>query len=263
MSKFSLSVIAVLMFPLFFAVADEKKEAEPAATEAVTEPAAATDSATAPVASEIKIPVSDIDRASFQIGMQIGKDLKKSNLLMINVEQLSAGISAAMADKQSPLTDEQIRAAFAALQKEVRQIAGSMAARNKAAGEAFLEENKSKPNVQVTASGLQYEVLVEGTGATPTAASTVSTHYRGRLISGKVFDESYKGPEPTTGDEPATFAVNGVIPGWTEALQLMKVGAKYRLFIPGSLAYGENGAGEDIGPNATLIFEVQLVDIKE
>jgi FKBP-type peptidyl-prolyl cis-trans isomerase len=127
---------------------------------------------------------------------------------------------------------------------------------NKTAGEAFLAENAKKPNVKVTASGLQYLVLQEGTGASPSATDNVTVHYQGTTIDGKEFDSSYgRGA-------PATFPLNRVIPGWTEGLQLMKEGAKYRFFIPSNLAYGERGAGRDIGPNSTLIFDVELIKAK-
>jgi FKBP-type peptidyl-prolyl cis-trans isomerase len=129
-------------------------------------------------------------------------------------------------------------------------------AANMAAGEKFLAENKTKEGVKTTSSGLQYKVLKEGDGPSPKETDVVETHYRGTLINGTEFDSSYKRNEPTS------FPVNRVIPGWTEGLQLMKVGAKYQFFIPSGLAYGERGAGQDIGPGETLIFEVELLGIK-
>lgn len=129
-------------------------------------------------------------------------------------------------------------------------------AENKAAGEAFLAENTKKPGVVTTASGLQYQVITEGTGATPGATDNVTVHYQGTTLDGKEFDSSYKR------GAPATFPLNRVIAGWTEGLQLMKEGGKSRLFIPSNLAYGERGAGRDIGPNAALIFEVELIKAK-
>jgi FKBP-type peptidyl-prolyl cis-trans isomerase FklB len=128
--------------------------------------------------------------------------------------------------------------------------------KNKADGEKFLAENAKKEGVKVLPSGLQYKVITPGTGKSPKATDTVTTHYKGMLIDGTEFDSSYKR------GEPATFPVSGVIPGWTEALQLMKEGAKWQLFLPSNLAYGERGAGRDIGPNATLIFEVELISVK-
>jgi len=124
---------------------------------------------------------------------------------------------------------------------------------NQAAGEAFLAENASKENIVTTASGLQYEILIEGEGASPSASTSVTVHYKGTSLDGKEFDSSY------SRNAPATFPLNRVIAGWTEGLQLMNAGAKYRFFIPSELAYGQRGAGADIGPNATLIFEVELL----
>jgi len=124
---------------------------------------------------------------------------------------------------------------------------------NKTAGEAFLAENATKENIVTTASGLQYEVLAEGEGSSPSATTSVTVHYKGTTLDGKEFDSSY------SRNEPATFPLNRVIAGWTEGLQLMNVGAKYRFFIPSELAYGQRGAGADIGPNAALIFEVELL----
>ncbi len=125
---------------------------------------------------------------------------------------------------------------------------------NKAAGEAFLAKNTKKENIKTTASGLQYEVLTKGEGKSPAATDTVTVHYKGTTLEGKEFDSSY------SRNSPATFPLNRVIAGWTEGLQLMNVGAKYRFFIPSNLAYGERGAGADIGPNAALIFEVELLN---
>jgi FKBP-type peptidyl-prolyl cis-trans isomerase FklB len=146
-----------------------------------------------------------------------------------------------------------------AFQKEMmakREQAGKEAgAKNKVEGEAFLAENGKKEGVVTLPDGLQYKILKEGDGAKPKATDTVTVHYRGTLISGTEFDSSYKRKEPVS------FPVNGVIAGWTEALQLMKVGSKWQLFIPSTLAYGERGAGPDLGPNATLIFEVELISI--
>jgi FKBP-type peptidyl-prolyl cis-trans isomerase FklB len=145
-----------------------------------------------------------------------------------------------------------------AFQKEMMAKQAEVAKKNKAEGEAFLAENKKKEGVKTLPSGLQYKVIKAGTGKKPKSTDTVTAHYRGTLINGTEFDSSYKR------GQPATFPVSGgMIPGWTEALQLMEEGAKWQLFIPSNLAYGEKGAGRDIGPNATLIFEIELVSIQE
>ena len=140
-----------------------------------------------------------------------------------------------------------------AKQEQVNKEAG---AKNAAAGQKFLADNKTKEGVKTTASGLQYKVMKEGSGATPKTTDTVTVNYRGTLIDGTEFDSSYKR------NEPISFPVTGVIPGWTEALQLMKVGSKYQVFIPANLAYGAQGAGQVIGPNSTLIFDVELLGVQ-
>ena len=155
------------------------------------------------------------------------------------------------AEAQAVLT--QLQADMRKKQEEKTQQAGEA---NQKEGEAFLAANKAKPGVVTLPSGLQYKILKEGTGPKPTATDSVVCNYQGTLINGTEFDSSYKR------GEPATFPVNGVIKGWTEALQLMPVGSKWQLFIPPDLAYGARGAGADIGPNATLIFEVELLSIK-
>ncbi|MCH7491236.1 MAG: FKBP-type peptidyl-prolyl cis-trans isomerase [Gemmatimonadetes bacterium] len=145
---------------------------------------------------------------------------------------------------------QQLQEANAAQQQELMET-------NREEGNAFLAENRTKAGVVATPSGLQYEVLTEGSGLSPSATNQVTVHYEGKLLDGNVFDSSYER------GEPAVFRVSGVIAGWTEGLQLMKVGSKFRFFIPPNLGYGENGAGEDIGPNATLIFEVELLGIEQ
>jgi len=173
---------------------------------------------------------------------------------------MARGLKDALAGGKTLLTEEEARAAITAVQNDMRekqqakmQQAGDA---NKKAGEAFLTDNKSKEGVLALPSGLQYKVLKEGNGAKPTAADSVVCNYRGTLINGTEFDSSSKH------GGPATFPVNGVIKGWTEALQLMPVGSKWQLFVPADLAYADRGAGGDIGPNAALIFEVELVSIQ-
>src|SRR5690606_9682743 len=156
-------------------------------------------------------------------------------------------------------SQEEIQSTMMQLQMQMQEKqqanAGPAGEQNQQEGEAFLKANKEKEGIKTLASGLQYQVLESGSGKTPSASSQVTTHYEGTLINGTVFDSSYER------GEPATFPVNGVIAGWTEALQLMKEGDKWRLFIPSNLAYGPRGAGADIGPNATLIFDVELLSV--
>ena len=201
-----------------------------------------------------------IQKASYAIGFNFAKKLQSDGLTP-DVDALTAGIAAALADEKSVLTPEEIKAVFAKLGAEMQKATEEKAGKNLETGKAFLEENKKKEGIKVTKSGLQYLVIKEGTGATPTKASTVTTHYRGTFIDGKKFDSSYEGDEPTATEEPISFPVTGVIAGWTEALQLMKVGAKYRLFVPSDLAYGEAGR-PSIAPNSVLIFDIELVASK-
>ena len=199
------------------------------------------------------------DKASYSIGYDIGDTFKKQKI-ELNLDALVAGLKEAIAGKEATLSKEERDKTLQAFQKEMmeKQIAASKeaATKNQAEGEKFLTENKKKDGVKTTTSGLQYKVLKEGSGPSPKETDTVVTNYRGTLIDGTEFDSSYKR------NEPASFPVNRVIKGWTEALQLMKPGSKYQLFIPSSLAYGERGAGQLIGPNATPIFEVELLSIK-
>jgi len=199
------------------------------------------------------------DKASYSIGYDIGETFKKQKI-ELNIDALVAGLKEAVAGKDAAMPKEEREKTLQAFQKEMmeKQLAASKeaATKNTAEGEKFLAENKKKEGVKTTASGLQYKVLKEGSGASPKETDTVVTNYKGTLIDSTEFDSSFKR------NEPATFPVNRVIKGWTEALQLMKPGAKYQLFIPAALAYGERGAGQLIGPNATLIFEVELLSIK-
>jgi len=200
------------------------------------------------------------DKASYAIGLDMGGSLKK-NEIDVNTDALIQGIKDGLTDAKPRLSDQEMKETIAALQKDLmakqQERQKAAAEKNKKEGEAFLEANKKKPGVKVLPSGLQYKVVKEGTGKTPKATDTVTVNYKGTLIDGTEFDSSYKR------GEPATFPVNGVIKGWTEALQLMKVGSKWQLFIPPDLAYGPRGAGQVIGPNSTLVFEVELVSIGE
>lgn len=200
------------------------------------------------------------DKVSYIIGMDIGKNFMKQSV-DIDPDILMKGLKDALSGRKPLLTDQEARETMTVFQKEMMAkqevLAKKLGEKNKKEGEAFLAENKKKEGVKTLPSGLQYRVIKEGTGRKPKATDKVLTHYLGTLIDGTEFDSSYKRGTPTS------FKVNEIIPGWTEALQLMKEEAKWQLFIPSNLAYAERGAGHDIGPNATLIFEVELISIQE
>src|SRR5205809_746838 len=194
------------------------------------------------------------DKVSYSIGMQIGFNLGRQKV-DVNPDVLAAGIKDAIAGKPQ-LTPDQVKDIMAQFEKDMEQKQKQLGEKNKTEGTKFLEENKKKAGVKTTASGLQYKVEKEGTGAQPKATDMVTVTYRGTLVDGTEFDSSYKR------GQPATFPVNGVIKGWTEGLQLMKQGSKYQFFVPSNLAYGERSVGPDIAANATLIFDVELLDAK-
>ncbi len=199
------------------------------------------------------------DKFSYALGMNLASNLTKQSV-QVDPDLVLKGLKDGLGGK-TLLTEEEARAAIMEVQMELRkqqeEKAKAQGETNKKAGDAFLADNKSKPGVVTLPSGLQYKIITPGTGPKPTAADTVVCNYKGTLIDGKEFDSSYKR------GQPASFPVTGVIKGWTEALQLMPVGSKWQLFVPSDLAYGERGAGADIGPNTTLIFEVELISIKE
>jgi len=199
------------------------------------------------------------DKASYALGLNWGRNLH-SQSVDVDPDVVLRGLKDGMAGGKALLTDEETAAMMRELQAEVRkkqeEQRQQLGAANKEAGEKFLAANKIKEGVVTLPSGLQYKVLTEGTGAKPAATDTVVCNYRGTLLDGTEFDSSYKR------GQPASFPVRGVIKGWTEALQLMPVGSKWQLVIPSDLAYGERGPGNGIGPNATLIFEVELVSIQ-
>jgi len=199
------------------------------------------------------------DKISYALGMNVGTNLQRQSL-DVDPAILLQGLKDGLAGSKPLLTEEEARTLLTQLQEDMRkkqaEKAQQMGAANKTEGEAFLAANKNKEGVITLPSGLQYKILKAGTGPKPAATDSVVCNYRGTLISGTEFDSSYKR------GQPATFPVNGVIKGWTEALQLMPVGSKWQLFVPASLAYGDRGAGADIGPNATLIFEVELLSIQ-
>lgn len=199
------------------------------------------------------------DRLSYALGLSMGHNFRSSGIEEINVQDFADGIAAVYNGTAPKLSFEEakqtVNAFFMELQKKQEEQAAAMAQVNAKAGEQFLAENGKRVEVKTTPSGLQYEVLKEGEGAQPTAADSVTVHYTGKLIDGTVFDSSVER------GEPATFGVTQVIPGWVEALQLMKAGSKWRLFIPSALAYGPQGV-PGIGPNQTLIFDVELISVQ-
>jgi FKBP-type peptidyl-prolyl cis-trans isomerase len=202
---------------------------------------------------------TDKDKASYAIGVNIGKQMHKDSV-DVDPAIISRGMKDAIAGGKLLLTDDEMKTALAKFSGELRakqeaamQKTGEI---NKKAGDDFLAQNKTKEGVVALPDGLQYKILKEGTGPKPTATDSVVCNYRGTLLDGTEFDSSYKR------GQPATFPVSGVIKGWTEAVQLMPVGSKWQLFLPAELAYGSRGAGQEIGPNATLIFEVELLSIQ-
>ena len=197
-------------------------------------------------------------RLSYGVALGLGRNMSRDGL-EVDVEAFAAGLSDAISGAEQRLTDEEIQGEMMAFQERINAEreaeASAVADANATASAAFLAENAGRDGVVTTESGLQYEVLEAGEGAKPGPDDSVQVHYRGTLIDGTEFDSSY------ARGEPVTFGVGQVIAGWTEALQLMSVGSKYKLFIPSDLAYGSGGAGDRIGPNAALVFEVELLDI--
>jgi FKBP-type peptidyl-prolyl cis-trans isomerase FklB len=210
-------------------------------------------------ASELKLDTSK-NRISYTIGVNIGQDFKSQNM-DVDPDLLLMGLKDTLSGKELQLTEEEMVQEIQNFQQEMQvKMAAEMeakAAENKAAGEAYLAENAKQEGVVVTESGLQYKIIEPGQGDSPGPADVATVHYRGTLIDGTQFDSSYDR------GQPASFPVGGVIPGWSEALQLMKPGAKWQLSIPAELAYGERGAGQDIGPNSTLLFDVELISVEQ
>jgi len=201
------------------------------------------------------------DRISYSYGVDMGTKLK--NLpVRVDLDLFILGIKDGLSGTKLLMTEQEIRGTLVLLQKEItanpEEQKKSLAEKNKKEGEAFLAENKKKEGVITLPSGLQYKALKEGTGKTPTDTDWVKIHFRGSLIDGTVFEDTYK-----SFGQPVAFAVNGVFPGWAEALKLMKEGAKWQLFIPPDIGLGERGSGTLIGPNATLIIEVELISVQE
>lgn len=200
-----------------------------------------------------------MDKLSYALGMSMGHNFKGSGIKAINADDFAAGVAAVYDGTKPAMSYDEakriVQDFFTNLEKEMQAEAAKAGAENLKIGEAFLSENAKREVVTTTASGLQYEVIRKGAGDRPAASDRVEVHYTGKLIDGTVFDSSVER------GVPATFGVTQVIPGWVEALQLMREGDKWRLYIPSTLAYGENGAGGVIGPNMTLIFDVELLRV--
>lgn len=197
---------------------------------------------------------TELDTVSYSLGVNIGSNIKQQGVTKLNLNALMKGMEQALAGDSTWLNDQE---AMNAIQGYFTKLTEAKGAESKKAGEAFLAENGKKTGVTTTASGLQYEVIKMGNGDKPLATDEVTVHYHGTTTDGQVFDSS------KDRGEPATFPLNGVIAGWTEALQLMPKGSIFKLYLPSNLAYGERGAGEKIPPHAVLIFEVELLDIKK
>jgi FKBP-type peptidyl-prolyl cis-trans isomerase len=195
-----------------------------------------------------------MDKVSYFIGRNIGGNMKQQGFKPV-IDQLSAGLADAVDGKPSKFDEKELEAAMEKFQTAMMAVAQAKRAEAGKKGEQYLVDNAKKEGVKTTASGLQYEVMKAAEGPKPAATDTVKVHYKGTLINGEEFDSSY------SRNEPATFPLNGVIPGWTEGVQLMSKGSKYKFTIPGKLAYGERGSAPKIGPNETLVFEVELLDI--
>lgn len=261
MQKFFVSIVIVLAAAMMPLVTSQAQQAPAAKTPA----AASTPAAKPHRATTAKSPAAPLalttqkDKFSYALGMNLGTTLHKQSV-PVDPNILARGLKDALAGGKTALSEDQARATLMEVQTEMRkkqeeqmQIAG---AASKKEGEAFLAANKSKDGVVTLPSGLQYKILTQGAGPKPTPSDSVVCNYRGTLINGTEFDSSYKR------GEPATFPVTGVIKGWTEALQLMPVGSKWQLFVPSDMAYGERSPAPQIGPNSTLIFEVELLSIQ-
>ena len=251
----SLILPAALLFAAA-AVAGAQQTAKPAQKPAA-QPAAPAQPSGAQQAGK---PESVQDRASYVIGYNLGRTLKQNDV-DANSDLIVKGLRDGLGGGTGMLTDAEMQSTMQEFQKQVQSQQEAkqkvIGEKNKTEGEAFLAKNKARAGVKTTASGLQYEVEKEGTGPAPKATDTVTVNYKGTLMDGTTFDSSYDR------GQPATFVLNQVIPGWTEGVQLMKVGSKYKFYIPSALGYGDKGAGATIGPNAPLIFEVELLSIGE
>jgi FKBP-type peptidyl-prolyl cis-trans isomerase len=249
------SLILCSIFVLFFGLASAA-----CAQQEGEEPAAAEGEETAAAEGEETAATEGTDRvkASYAIGLNMGRNFS-SQEVDVDLDAMIEGLRTGVAEGEPAYSDEELQAAMQAFQQKMmaeQQARHELqAAENVAAGEAFLTENAAREGIETTESGLQFEVLEPGTGDSPTAEDAVQVHYKGTLIDGTVFDSSYER------GQPANFPLGGVIPGFREGIQKMQVGGKYKLYIPPQLGYGERGAGGEIPPNATLIFEIELLDV--
>lgn len=199
---------------------------------------------------------NDKQKFSYTLGYQIAQNLAKQGAIL-DPDAAAKAVHDAFSGKKPALTIDEMKAVVGRIQSEAKKKHSEIGSKNLATGKKFLAENAKKDGVKTLDSGLQYKVLIKGDGEAPKASSTVVAHYEGRLTNGTVFDSSIKR------GSPATFPVKGVIPGWQEILQLMPAGSKWQVYIPSKLAYGEKGAGASIGPNETLIFDIELISINE
>lgn len=258
-STFLLLLLATSLSLMSVAIAQTPAASRPAAKAPAASPAKAAQTPAAPTPSASGLTTQK-DRFSYALGMNIGTNMQRQSV-PVDADILARGLKDSMAGGKTLLTEEEARAILNEVQTEMRKQqqvkAQQLGEANKKEGTEFLAANKAKEGVVTLPSGLQYKILTAGTGPKPAATDTVTVNYRGTLINGTEFDSSYKRGQPTS------FPVNGVIKGWTEALQLMPVGSKWQLFIPSDLAYAERGGGASIGPNATLIFEIELLSIGE
>jgi FKBP-type peptidyl-prolyl cis-trans isomerase FklB len=260
-----LQLLAAGMMLLGNALAQQTPAATTSQPSAPAKTPSTTTAKKAPVTTKSAITLTlktQKEKASYALGMKIGGDLKRQGVgASLDAAITARGLKDALSGSKALMTEDEEKTALTQLQTQVRgqmeAKAHEAGAANRKEGEEFLAANKAKPGVVTLPSGLEYKILTAGTGPKPTANDTVSCNYRGTLINGKEFDSSYKA------GKPVSFPVSGVIKGWTEALQLMPVGSKWQLFIPADLAYGDRGAGADIGPGSTLIFEVELLSIGE
>ena len=244
------------------APASTSKPATAAKTGTTTQPSSTAKprTATSATSSQALTLKTQKDKLSYAIGMNIGQSMKKDSL-DIDPAIMARALKDALTGSKPLMTEEEAKTVITAFRAEMMKKQQAKAQQagdaNKLAGQKFLAENKTKEGVVALPDGLQYKIIKQGTGPKPTASDTVVTNYRGTLIDGTEFDSSYKS------GQPVTFGVGQVIKGWTEALQLMPVGSKWQLFIPSDLAYGERSPGGEIGPNSTLIFDIELVSIQE